>query len=97
MLVVFSALIVLYLIFKGIGNIAKALSARRVAKTGTLSAARGESVLTGEVLAAISAAIHEMNEDAHDIEDTILTITEVKRKYSPWSSKIHTLRQDPRS
>lgn len=96
-LVVFSALIVLYLIFKGIGNIAKALSARRVAKTGTLSAARGESVLTGEVLAAISAAIHEMNEDAHDIEDTILTITEVKRKYSPWSSKIHTLRQDPRS
>ncbi len=96
-LVVFLALIILYLLFKVIGKTAKALSIRRVAKAGSLSVARGESALTGEVLAAISAAIHEMNADAHDIEDTILTITEVKRRYSPWSSKIHTLRKDPRS
>lgn len=95
--VVFIALIVLYLLFKAIGKIAKMLSERRVAKSGSLSVARGENALTGEVLAAISAAIHELNEDAHDIENTILTISQVKRSYSPWSSKIHTLRKDPRS
>lgn len=96
MLVVFLGLILLYVIFKTIGNTAKNISHKRVASAGTLSAVRGESLLTGEVLAAISAAIHELNQDAHDIESTILTISEVKRKYSPWSSKLYTLRQDPR-
>ena len=52
--------------------------------------------LSGEVLAAISAAIYEMDQDVHDIESTILTIDEVKRKYSPWSSKIYGLRQLPK-
>ncbi|MDD4418111.1 MAG: lamin tail domain-containing protein, partial [Bacteroides graminisolvens] len=32
-----------------------------------------------------------------DIEDTILTINRVKRNYSPWSSKIYTLRQTPKN
>jgi Na+-transporting methylmalonyl-CoA/oxaloacetate decarboxylase gamma subunit len=96
MLVVFVGLILLYLIFKAIGNTAKNISHKRVASAGTLSAVRGESQLTGEVLAAISAAIHELNQDVHDVESTILTISEVRRKYSPWSSKLYTLRQDPR-
>ncbi|MBF6598756.1 MAG: OadG family protein [Fermentimonas sp.] len=96
MLVVFGALIGLYLFFKLSGNFAKRLSKRNVAKSGTLSAVRSQSQLSGEVLAAISAAIHEMNEDQHDIESTILTIDQVKRNYSPWNSKIHTLRQLPK-
>jgi Na+-transporting methylmalonyl-CoA/oxaloacetate decarboxylase gamma subunit len=89
-------LLLLYLIFRAIGNTAKRISNKRVASTGTLSAVRSESLLTGEVLAAISAAIYELNQDVHDVESTILTISEVKRKYSPWSSKLYTLRQDPR-
>ena len=32
----------------------------------------------------------------HDVEETILTITRVKRSYSPWSSKIYTLRETPK-
>ncbi len=52
--------------------------------------------LSGEVLAAISAAIHDLSQDAHDKESTILTIEEVKRNYSPWSSKIYSLRQLPK-
>ncbi len=31
----------------------------------------------------------------HDVEETVLTITRVKRSYSPWSSKIYTLRETP--
>jgi Na+-transporting methylmalonyl-CoA/oxaloacetate decarboxylase gamma subunit len=96
MLVVFVGLLLLYLIFRAIGNTAKRISNKRVASTGTLSVVRSESLLTGEVLAAISAAIYELNQDVHDVESTILTISEVKRKYSPWSSKLYTLRQDPR-
>lgn len=95
MLVVFVGLILLYVIFKMIGNSAKDMAHKRVASAGTLSAVRGESHLTGEVLAAISAAVHQLSHDAHDIESTILTITEVRRKYSPWSSKLYTLRQEP--
>ncbi|MDY5119262.1 MAG: lamin tail domain-containing protein, partial [Muribaculaceae bacterium] len=34
--------------------------------------------------------------NVHDNEDTILTINKVKRAYSPWSSKIYTLRDIPR-
>ena len=49
----------------------------------------------GEVFAAISLALHEMQSDVHDVEDTVLTITRVKRSYSPWSSKIYTLRETP--
>ncbi|HBA99575.1 MAG: phage tail protein [Bacteroidetes bacterium GWD2_45_23] len=96
MLVVFIALIALYLFFKLSGNLAKNMSQKKVAQSGTLSAARSQSHLSGEVLAAISAAINELREDQHDIESTILTINQVKRSYSPWSSKLQTLRKLPK-
>ena len=96
MLVVFAALFALYLFFKFSGNIAKKLSKRNIAKSGTLSAVRSYSHLSGEVLAAISAAIYEIKEKQHDIESTILTIQQVKRNYSPWSSKSQSLRSLPK-
>lgn len=96
MMVVFGALIALYLFFKLSGNIAKRMSTKKVAETGTLSAVRSHSQLSGEVLAAISAALHEMREDQHDLESTILTIQQVKRNYSPWNSKLQSLRKLPK-
>ena len=36
-----------------------------------------------------------MQDEVHDVEETVLTITRVKRSYSPWSSKIYTLRENP--
>lgn len=95
MLVVFTALIGLYLFFKLSGNIATRISQRIVAKSGSLSVARSHTHLSGEILAAISAAIYEMKEDQHDIESTILTIRQVKRDYSPWSAKWKSLRKLP--
>ncbi len=38
---------------------------------------------TGEETAAIAMALHEYLNDAHDVEDMILTINKVKRTYSP--------------
>ena len=52
-------------------------------------------ILLGEVIAAISMALHEAQGADHDVEETILTISRVKRSYSPWSSKIYTLRETP--
>ena len=50
------------------------------------------SELTGEVNAAIAAAIFLYRSELHDHENTVLTIKKVARTYSPWSSKIYGLR-----
>jgi hypothetical protein len=49
---------------------------------------------SGEEIAAVVMALHE-HFNAHDDESTILTIRKMKRAYSPWSSKIYSLRQLP--
>ncbi|GAB1349158.1 hypothetical protein MASR1M107_13710 [Ignavibacteriales bacterium] len=49
-----------------------------------------------EVVAAIGLAIHQYLEDMHDYEKTVMTIRKVVKPYSPWSSKIYGLRQNPK-
>ncbi len=100
MTVVFSGLLLLFIIFKIIGNISVSLSRRNAMRAKGITdhkeaAEKKLGQAPGEVFAAISMAMHEMQNDVHDMEDTILTITPVKRKYSPWSSKIYTLRETP--
>ena len=51
-----------------------------------------DALLTGEVNAAIAAAIHLYRSELHDFEDTVLTMKKVSKTYSPWSSKIYGLR-----
>ena len=41
--------------------------------------------------AAIAMAMH-LHFDAHDEEPHVITIQEVARRYSPWSSKIYSMR-----
>jgi hypothetical protein len=45
---------------------------------------------------AIAAAIFLYRQEVHDYEDTVLTIKRIDRAYSPWSSKIYSLRKVPR-
>ncbi len=96
MSVVFSALLILFLVFKTIGKIAIRLTAVRAVKAGEAtdlkSAAGG---IPGEVLAAITMALYEHQEATHDYEETVLTMKRVTRHYSPWSSKIYGLRENP--
>ena len=98
MAVVFLGLIVLYLVFKQIGKAAIKASQRNAQTaaeaSGTkMSANAGQE--SGEIFAAISMALYELSDDNHDIENTVLTIRKVQRSYSPWSSKIYSLRQTP--
>lgn len=99
--VVFCGLILLYLSFKIVGNIAKKLSKRNAMKAHGITdkkEAEEKAIGTesGEIFAVIALALHEYQENVHDIEETILTINKVKRNYSPWNSKIYTLRETPR-
>jgi Na+-transporting methylmalonyl-CoA/oxaloacetate decarboxylase gamma subunit len=95
MAVVFIGLLFLFLIFKQVARLAIAAGKFRAKRAGS-ELAHGAGDISGEVLAAISAALYELNEDVHDIERTVLTIQKVKRNYSPWSSKIYSLRENPR-
>lgn len=100
MSVVFSGLLLLFISFYVVGKLsvrflkknamkAKGITDKQEAKEKKLGQA------PGEVFAAIAMAMHEYQNDVHDVEDTVLTITRVKRSYSPWSSKIYTLRETP--
>lgn len=100
MSVVFLGLILLYICFKLIGKAAIKLRKRNamIAHNITDKQEAKEKKLgeaPGEVIAAISMALHEAQGADHDVEETILTISHVKRSYSPWSSKIYTLRETP--
>ncbi len=99
MSVVFSALLVLCLCFYGIGAINKRLArTKKIVSSGADHNDKGVRATTehdsGEEIAAIVMALHE-HFNAHDAENTILTINKVKRAYSPWSSKIYGLRELP--
>ena len=97
MSVVFTALILLYLMFKQVGVQLMAYQERsnlrpkrkrRERKRETVSS---NVAINDGVYAAIATAIYLYGEELHDIENTVLTINKVSRSYSPWSSKIHGL------
>jgi hypothetical protein len=66
---------------------------------GEISAAIALALYEGtgqsdEVFAAIALALSGTTE-WHDLESNVLTIHNVVNNYSPWSSKIYTLREIP--
>ena len=98
MSVVFLALILLYFIFKAIGNAnIRAGKKRSAASAGTDVKESAYGEVPGEVYAAIATAMHLYQEDDenHDEESFVVTLHHTDRTYSPWSSKIYTLRQAP--
>lgn len=102
MIIVFSALLLLCVCFYIISRIGSRVSRRNKARShGMTEALTGrQSTSTteqdsGEEIAAVIMALHE-HLNAHDKENTILTINKVRKSYSPWSSKIYSLREVPR-
>lgn len=95
MAIVFSALIMLSICFYIFGKINANIARKNkaVAQKTDIDHTEIEND-SSEAIAAISMALHQ-HLNAHDYEDTVLTINKVKRAYSPWSSKIYTLRETP--
>lgn len=99
MFVVFSALAILFIIYKNMGRFfirrgTKAIQVVSDQKKATTKPLKEE--MSGEVNAAIAMALYLYQNELHDYENTVLTIHKVSRNYSPWSSKIYTLRKSPR-
>lgn len=94
--VVFSSLLLLYVVFLNLTKLIQSMSKKKRLKEGHSESSVKETELTGEINAAISAALYFYSQELHDQESEVLTINRVSRTYSPWSSKIYGLRQNPR-
>lgn len=103
MSVVFVALIVLYQVFRIVGKSMVRIASKKeiAAKGGAVTAENikkagsADNVMSGEIASAIALAIYLYEEDLHDQENTVLTINRVARVYSPWSSKIYGINNQP--
>lgn len=99
MCIVIFALILLSILFQCFGNISQFLITRRkhatAAKVGKDIEDYHPEISDGQTIAAIGMALAEHFGQGHDIEDTILTIHQIKKSYSPWNSKIYNLRAQP--
>lgn len=102
MCVVFSSLLILYILFRSLGAFMVWSDKRHKARVEAhLKEAKGgaapeeDAVFSGEIAAAIALAIQKYEEELHDRESTVLTINRVAKVYSPWNSKIYGLRKDP--
>lgn len=89
-LIVFCALVALYLVFYFAPKLLKLRWRKPKVKGGTELV--NEEDLSGEVSAAISMALYLHFNQYHDEESRNLTIKRESRLYSPWSSKIYQVR-----
>ena len=93
--VVFLILIVVYAFFKLFKVILAKKPASDAARLADNDMITSKEAASGDVYAAISMALYELNNEAHDIENMVLTIKRARISYSPWSSKIYGLTQLP--
>lgn len=103
--VVLTALVVLFLLIQVFAGIMVRSAQKKAAQTKTrglviddvqVTAPTGcDSVVNGEIIAAIALAVKLHQAEMHDRESDVITINKVARVYSPWSSKIHGLTPIP--
>lgn len=99
MLVVLTALFVLYIIFRTLGKIQVGITGKKKKAVAEATAGEektaGKTVISGEVIAAIGLALQMYENDLHDNESTVLTLNRVAKAYSPWSSKLYGMTRPP--
>ncbi len=100
--VVFVALLSLMFVFKNmpvilnLGIRKKIKEVRAKANSRNNGEKEEERYLSGEISAAIGMAVTLYLKEQHDEESGIITIKRVARTYSPWSSKIYGVNNNPR-
>ena len=86
LIMVFLALISLFVVFKYLVPFALKDFGEKIQVNDPPT----RSYVSGEEIAAASAAIYLFLNEVHDEENTIITIHRSKKEYSPWSSKIYS-------
>lgn len=92
--VVFFALVCICFIMKGYGAAIMKVQNRKANKNAAahgVSEAPAAKDVSGEVYAAIAAAIYAYDADLHDEEDTVITIQKVERAWTPWNAKFYNM------
>lgn len=91
-LIVFLSLLLIYLFFRYVLPLFLRLSARINARKTGIGAGTEHGEISGDVNAAIALALYLYMNEIHDEESNVITIRRVSRTYSPWSSKIYSMR-----
>lgn len=93
--IVLAALTLLSVVFSKLPKIIN-LKFKKKARNQGKSTTSGEQDkhIEGNVTAAISLALHLYFDEMHDEESNIVTIKQVRKAYSPWSSKIYSVTQN---
>lgn len=92
--IVFLALLALIIVFNNIPKLLNIINKRKLEKKG--KAVKTESLnIDVDVNAAIAMAIYLYFNELHDEESGVITIQKVKKSYSPWSSKIYGVLNQP--
>ncbi len=94
--IVFMALLFLYIIIYNFQKVLLLKQRKKLKLSGHRAADVDDLSLSGDTSAAIATALFLEFEEAHDLENTVLTIKRVQRPYSPWSSKLYGLRDYPK-
>lgn len=91
--IVFSVLITIYLVFRYLLPVFLRMTLKRKAKKqGFPEPSENLLNVPGDVSAAIGMALYLHFNEAHDEESNVITIKRVSRTYSPWSSKLYSMR-----
>jgi len=93
--IVFLALVLLVIVFLCLPKILQFNLRSKLKKTGSASAKADNLNVEGNVAAAISLALSLHLGQQHDDESNIITIKRVTKNYSPWSSKIYGVMNQP--
>ena len=98
MSVVFTALIILYFLFKFIGRLNVNAGRKKEESAGAVPVAQSRyGEIPAETYAAIAMAMHlyQSEAEAHDDESYVVTMQRTARTYTPWSTHIQGMRQLP--
>lgn len=91
--IVFAALVLLIAVFNSLPKLYQAIVERQLKKEGKLASheSLGSNDISGDENAAIAMTLHMYFNEQHDEESGVITIKRIRRRYSPWSSKIYGL------
>lgn len=92
--IVFFSLALLFILFSRIPkllNLGNRQKQKAAEKNRKQDAQANDDGIEGNVTAAVSLALHLYFNEQHDEESNVVTIKQVRRAYSPWSSKIYSV------
>lgn len=93
--IVFLSLLLVYLFFRYVLTFILNFRFKSFARKRGIDATEmvtTKTMMTGEVNAAIAMALYSYFNEMHDVESGVITIKRVSRSYSPWSSKLYSMK-----